>query len=326
MALSKSAHVLFIDDSERVLLRLRDDRPDLPYPGQWDLVGGAVESGETIREAAMREVEEEIDRKVTALEYFGEYPDRVVNHVFLARLSVPIEELVLNEGQRLAYVDAAQAADMDVVVWVARLLRDFFASRVSRHRSAATLPAPDSAALHVRSAAAHDVPAIARCHVRAWRAAYVGHVPQSVLDNLDEERRAEMWRRQLQSAGHGVLVAVRARDVLGFSSIVRSRDGDATEDTGEIAAIYVDPDHVGQGLGRALMQASLELAWRRSYRAITLWVIESNTRAQRFYGSFGFVPDGASKTEKLGDHALAEVRYRVALPEDGPPPRSAPRE
>jgi 8-oxo-dGTP pyrophosphatase MutT (NUDIX family)/GNAT superfamily N-acetyltransferase len=311
----KSAHVLFIDDSERVLLRLRDDRPDLPHPGQWDLVGGAVEPGETIREAAMREVEEEIERKVTALEYFGEYPEEVLNHVFLSRLAVPLEELVLNEGQRLAFVDASQVAGLDLVPWVARLLRDFLASRVSRNRAAATLPAPSSSReLHVRSATSHDVPAIARCHVRAWRAAYQGHIPQSVLDNLDEERRAALWRRQLQAPSHGLLVAVRAEQVLGFSHLVRSRDGDATEDTGELTAIYVDPAHVGQGLGRALMQASLELAWRRSYRAVTLWVLESNARAQRFYAGFGFAPDGASKLEKRDDHALAEVRYRLEMP------------
>jgi 8-oxo-dGTP pyrophosphatase MutT (NUDIX family)/GNAT superfamily N-acetyltransferase len=326
MALRKSANVLFIDDSERVLLRLRDDRPDLPYPGQWDLVGGAVEPGETIREAAVREVEEEIEQKVTSLDYFGEYPEEVLNHVFLARLSVPLAELVLHEGQRLAFVDPAQAAGLDLVPWVARLLRDFFASRVSRNRAAATLPAPSGPTdQHVRSATPHDVAAIARCHVRAWRAAYEGHVPQSVLDNLDEERRAAMWRRQLQGPGHGVLVAVRGDQVLGFSHLVRSRDGDATEDTGEITAIYVEPDHVGQGLGRALMLASLELAWRRSYRVLTLWVLESNARAQRFYTGFGFAPDGTSKLEKRDDHSLAELRYRLELPEDAPPPRSAPR-
>src|SRR5262245_44933170 len=96
-----SAHVLFVDPSARVLLRLRDDRRDLPYPGLWDLVGGAVEVRESIREAARREVHEEIGLEATGLEYFGEYPENGVhNNVFVAPLSLPLEQLVLTEGQR----------------------------------------------------------------------------------------------------------------------------------------------------------------------------------------------------------------------------------
>ena len=122
-----SAHVLFVDPSARVLLRLRDDRPDLPYPGQWDLVGGAVELRETIREAALREIQEEIGLAAVGLEYFGEYPEHGVdNNVFVAPLSVPLEELVLTEGQRLLYASAVEARELRLVPWVARLLGDFF--------------------------------------------------------------------------------------------------------------------------------------------------------------------------------------------------------
>lgn len=121
-----AAHVLFVNDAGRVLLRLRDERADLPYPGQWDLLGGAVEPGETIAEAAVREVKEEIGLDVRQMDYFGEYPEQVVNNVFVARLSVPVEELVLTEGQRLKYVDAAEARALNLVPWVARLLDDYF--------------------------------------------------------------------------------------------------------------------------------------------------------------------------------------------------------
>lgn len=121
-----SAHVLFVNDAGQVLLRLRDDRPDLPYPNQWDLVGGAVEAGETIMEAAVREVKEEIGLDVTGLEYFGEYPEMVFNNVFVAPLSLPLEALSLTEGQRLRYVSAAEAHALNLVPWVARLLDDFF--------------------------------------------------------------------------------------------------------------------------------------------------------------------------------------------------------
>jgi 8-oxo-dGTP diphosphatase len=138
MSARVSAHVLFVDPTARVLLRLRDERADLPYPGQWDLVGGAVEFRETIREAAVREVMEEIGLDVVGLEYFGEYPENGVhNNAFVASLDVPLDQLALTEGQRLTYASEAEALSLDLVPWVARLLRDFFGHSVAAQRVAA---------------------------------------------------------------------------------------------------------------------------------------------------------------------------------------------
>ena len=114
---------------DRVLLRLRDDRADLPYPNHWDLIGGAVEHGETIHEAALREIQEEIALQGVGLEYFSNYPMGTINHVFVAPLSVPVESLVLTEGQRLALVTEGEAQTLALVPWVAQLLREYFAAR-----------------------------------------------------------------------------------------------------------------------------------------------------------------------------------------------------
>lgn len=126
-----SAHVLFVNSSGEVLLRLRGGRAGLPCPNQWDLVGGAVEAGETITEAALREVKEVLGLELRALEYFGEYPEQMLNHVdvanvFVAPLALAAEDLVLTEGQCVRYVGAVEARELAMVPWVARLLDDFF--------------------------------------------------------------------------------------------------------------------------------------------------------------------------------------------------------
>ena len=43
----------------QLIAYLRDDKPDIPFPGLWDLPGGGREGHEAPAECAMREVEEE---------------------------------------------------------------------------------------------------------------------------------------------------------------------------------------------------------------------------------------------------------------------------
>lgn len=48
---------LLCDD--QILVYQRDDKPDIPWPGLWDLPGGGREDGETPARCALRELEEE---------------------------------------------------------------------------------------------------------------------------------------------------------------------------------------------------------------------------------------------------------------------------
>jgi ribosomal protein S18 acetylase RimI-like enzyme len=147
--------------------------------------------------------------------------------------------------------------------------------------------------------------------------AYKGLMPDSVLDNLSVDAREAGWRHALSPETNWtrfqVLVIDLDGQLAGFSSAGPSRDEDASPDRGEIYAIYVDPAHVGTGLGRILFAHTLEDVRSRGYAVATLWVLDSNDRARRFYERAGGKTDGATKRDEVDGFELREVRYRFDL-------------
>ena len=80
----------------------------------------------------------------------------------------------------------------------------------------------------------------------------------------------------------------------------------------ELYALYVHPAWWSTGTGRALMDRVLAKVRAAGYACITLWVLEANARARRFYQRAGFAPDGARHVlDELG--GVTEIRYRRAL-------------
>ncbi len=168
----------------------------------------------------------------------------------------------------------------------------------------------------IRRARVDDAASVAAIHVRAWQHAYRGYVPQDHLDGLDAEAWTvdrRRWIREPRTPQHRVWVLERAGTVLGFAATGPSRDADGAEATGEVEAIYLDPELVGTGLGRRLFAYSLMALRRLGFREAVVWVLEGNERARRFYASAGCTLDPAVRTIRLGGADLQEVRYRRPL-------------
>jgi GNAT superfamily N-acetyltransferase len=172
--------------------------------------------------------------------------------------------------------------------------------------------------MSVRRAGAEDAMRIAIVHVRSWQAAYRGLVPQDYLDSLDAEQRRPAWERILGEAQWpraGTFVAEEGKDVVGFASICPSRDDDEeSASAGELAAIYLLPEAWGKGLGRELMSCGLTALSDAGFGEATLWVLDTNSRARRFYEAAGWHADGAVKHDGGRGFVLNEVRYRRPLP------------
>jgi GNAT superfamily N-acetyltransferase len=170
-------------------------------------------------------------------------------------------------------------------------------------------------AVIVRPAVPADAPAMAALHVRAWRAAYAGVMPDEFLAGLAIEEREAMWRRSLTTADLApaervILVAEVAGAVLGFTAAGHAR-GDDELGLGELYAINVDPPAWGGDAGGALLVGAS--AWLDArFAASILWVVDANARARRFYENAGWAPDGATRIEAYDGARVSNLRYRRA--------------
>jgi GNAT superfamily N-acetyltransferase len=169
--------------------------------------------------------------------------------------------------------------------------------------------------VQIREARVEDARAIAEIHVRAWQRAYEGQLPEEYLGGLSVEEREQMWRDGVTHAGREWRCWVAEGDgrPLGFCATGLSEDADAGRETAELYAIYLEPDILGTGVGRELFAHAVDDLRARSFRTVTLWVLETNEQARRFYELAGWKLDGATTTERIDCLNYPTVRYRVDL-------------
>ena len=191
----------------------------------------------------------------------------------------------------------------------------------------------------IRSASTADAAQIAAVMRDSWFAAYDGIVAHAIIDRatapdggarVRQSFRTRPWQRMIAAVAHHshrpVPAGEAAPGIVGYASFGPERDvlgrpwpcpltaAGREGHAAELYALYVHPAWWSTGTGRALMDRVLAKVSVAGYLRITLWVLEGNARARRFYERAGFAPDGASHLlEDLG--GVTEVRYLRTLPQ-----------
>jgi len=162
-----------------------------------------------------------------------------------------------------------------------------------------------------------DAAAIADLHVRSWRAAYRGIVPDAILDGLSIEARRDYWTSKIGRAASEpsgdirIFVIEDVGIIRGFAETRPSRDDDSAPVTGEVHAIYLAPEAHGRGLGPRLLTHAADDLRVRGFAPLILWVIEANAAGRRFYERAGWRPDGARQPIDFDGVMVDEIRYRL---------------
>jgi ribosomal protein S18 acetylase RimI-like enzyme len=175
--------------------------------------------------------------------------------------------------------------------------------------------------IELRDGAVTDAEAIEAVHYAAREAVYAGRTADWPPVGPDRPGRIDRWRTWLGDPEIHCIVGVDAGHVdggelVGFCTVRASKDTDVDPARiAEMPTLYVAPAFWQRGFGRELCTAAVGRARDLGFEDLTLWVLEINDRARRFYEAFGFVRDGKTKVDEMTTEGLVAQRYRVRLTE-----------
>lgn len=123
----KGCSIIFINDNKQVLLFLRDNKPDIPFPNMWDVPGGHVEANETPEQCIVREMKEEMGMELDGFQPFSveEFDDRI-EYAFWKKEDIDISKIMLTEGQRLQWFGEDEVKNTELAYGFNKILEDFY--------------------------------------------------------------------------------------------------------------------------------------------------------------------------------------------------------
>lgn len=127
------AGIILLNRNNEVLLLLRDDKVDIPFPNMWDIPGGKNEHNETPEQTVKREMNEEF-----GLDKLGEInlfkiikSEKNTDCIFWKRLDIKPEKIDLKEGQRIEYFNLERIRKTKLAFNYNQVLEEFYSKIVS---------------------------------------------------------------------------------------------------------------------------------------------------------------------------------------------------
>jgi ribosomal protein S18 acetylase RimI-like enzyme len=165
----------------------------------------------------------------------------------------------------------------------------------------------------IRRAVSADAAAVGRIHVESWNVAYRGIMPDDVIARTDLAYRTAFWHERIADREWPVFLIEENGEAVAFCQMIPTPDADDDPArVGHITSLHVLPHLRGHGHGRTLLDHVLTEFRDRGFAEVTLWVLEENWKARRFYEKHGFHLDGGAR--RYPKTQVPEVRYRIRLP------------
>lgn len=130
MKLNRFVGIILVNAEAKVLLQLRCSDEYL-YPNHWTLPGGRVEEGESLEQAVLREVKEEVGLDLCDYHLFktiviNAFLDEITERdIYWGNISESVENLELGEGTALRYFSSKEIPGLEVAFDLKPVIIDF---------------------------------------------------------------------------------------------------------------------------------------------------------------------------------------------------------
>lgn len=170
-----------------------------------------------------------------------------------------------------------------------------------------------------REATAADSYAVAVVNVRSWQESLRGVAPQSHLDRMNYEKRADAFaqrfeqRERARGEGNGadfyqMFVAEQSgAAAVGYVDFGPPRETRFGPFAAELYSIYVLPEHQRRGIGGRLFRLTADALLARGRRSMYLQTLEASPY-RHFYERMGGRPVGRGTLE-IGGVDFVELAY-----------------
>lgn len=154
-----------------------------------------------------------------------------------------------------------------------------------------------------------DADTLASINSKSAQRGYKGIIPDDFLkDKFSYERLKKRIFKELDE-GSTISCIIYSNDTpAGMLTIAEDdyKQGDSSEIC--LWRIYLLPEYWGQHIAGEFIAWITEELKRKGYKKLTLWVVEENTRARKFYEKSGFIHEGEIRIINPG-RELKEYRY-----------------
>lgn len=155
----------------------------------------------------------------------------------------------------------------------------------------------------IRLAKLSDAAAICRVQRASWQHLHGDSLTAHMLQALPIDQHLQGWQLRLENAEYQTWLVEQA-EIIGFICLWQQAN------SLELSALYLLPEWMGQGFGKALLKHACE---QSKAQHLYCWVMQDNQQAQGFYRHLGFNFTGEQQQLCFSGQAYLQKKAHLAL-------------
>jgi GNAT superfamily N-acetyltransferase len=161
--------------------------------------------------------------------------------------------------------------------------------------------------MNIRYGTIHDAKMLSELGAKTFSETFAkDNTPENIKAYLKASFSPEIQFNELSTPDNIFLIIESENNPIGYAQLIMNSSDSAIHRTKplEIRRIYATHEYLGKGVGKELMQSTIDEARKRGCDCVWLGVWEKNQRAIAFYKKWGFREVGTHLFSVGDDHVM----------------------